>query len=109
MEEAADADYVVVIDNGKIAAEGTPLELKNRYTGDYITLYGVSEVDVEKLSLPYVRIRDAIRIEVKSTKDAAALIARYPELFSDFEITKGKMDDVFLTVTGKILKGGDGK
>ena len=103
MEEAADADYVVVIDNGKIAAEGTPLELKNRYTGDYITLYGVSEVDVEKLSLPYVRIRDAIRIEVKSTKDAAALIARYPELFSDFEITKGKMDDVFLAATGKNL------
>lgn len=103
MEEAADADYVVVIDNGKIAAEGTPLELKNRYTGDYITLYGVSEVDVEKLSLPYVRIRDAIRIEVKSTKDAAALITRYPELFSDFEITKGKMDDVFLAATGKNL------
>lgn len=103
MEEAADADYVVVIDSGKIAAEGTPLELKNRYTGDYITLYGVSEVDVEKLSLPYTRIRDAIKIEVQSTKDAAALITRYPELFSDFEITKGKMDDVFLAATGKNL------
>ena len=30
MEEAADADYVVILDSGEIAAEGTPLELKNR-------------------------------------------------------------------------------
>lgn len=28
MEEAADADYVVILDSGKIAAEGTPLTLK---------------------------------------------------------------------------------
>ena len=38
MEEAAEADYVVIIDSGKISAEGTPLELKNTYTGDFITL-----------------------------------------------------------------------
>lgn len=41
MEEAADADYIIILDSGKIAAEGTPLELKNKYVGDYITLYGV--------------------------------------------------------------------
>ena len=41
MEEAADADYVVILDHGQIAAEGTPLALKNTYTGDFITLYGV--------------------------------------------------------------------
>ena len=38
MEEAADADYVVILDSGKISAEGTPLELKNKYTGDFITI-----------------------------------------------------------------------
>ena len=31
MEEAADAGYVVILDHGKIAAEGTPLMLKNTY------------------------------------------------------------------------------
>ena len=46
MEEAADADYVVILDSGKIAAEGTPLTLKNTYTGDFITLYGVTEEQV---------------------------------------------------------------
>ena len=38
MEEAADADYVIILNKGKIAAEGTPLQLKNAYTGDFITL-----------------------------------------------------------------------
>lgn len=110
MEEAADADYVVIIDSGRIAAKGTPLELKNRYTGDYITLYGADESSACALGFPYVKIRDAIRIEVPSTKDATSLILRHPELFSDFEITKGRMDDVFLAVTGKSLtdeKGGN--
>lgn len=32
MEEAADADYVVILDSGRISAEGTPLNLKNTYT-----------------------------------------------------------------------------
>ena len=50
MEEASDADYVVILDAGKISAEGTPLELKNNYTGDYITIYGVSEEEVRKLN-----------------------------------------------------------
>ncbi|MDD3339921.1 MAG: hypothetical protein PHS82_13820 [Lachnospiraceae bacterium] len=36
----------------------------------------------------------------------ASLITGCPELFCDFEVTKGKMDDVFLAVTGKTLIGG---
>ena len=43
MEEASDADYVVIIDQGQVCAKGTPLELKNAYTGDFITLYSTSE------------------------------------------------------------------
>ena len=107
MEEAADADYVVILDSGKISAKGTPLELKNTYTGDFITVYGVSEEKISSLSLPYEKIRDALRIAVKDTKEARDFIIRYPELFTDFEITKGKMDDVFLAVTGKKLVGGN--
>ena len=36
MEEAADADRIVILDGGKIITEGTPLELKNRFTGDFV-------------------------------------------------------------------------
>ena len=106
MEEAADADYVVILDNGKIAAEGTPLQLKNEFTGDFITLYHADENDMKNLGLPYEIIKDACRVAVKNTEEARNLIMKYPSLFTDFEITKGKMDDVFLAVTGKKPEGG---
>ena len=106
MEEAADADFVVIIDGGRLIAEGTPLELKNKYTGDYITLYGASEDTVKKLGIPYEPLRDAYRLLVPNTAAATELIIRHPEVFRDYEITKGKMDDVFLAVTGKKIEAG---
>ncbi|HQN63251.1 MAG TPA: ATP-binding cassette domain-containing protein, partial [Flexilinea sp.] len=44
MEEAAEADYVVVIDEGKIAARGTPFELKEKYTSDLLKLSFKDEI-----------------------------------------------------------------
>lgn len=107
MEESTDADYVIILDSGKIAAEGTPLELKNRYTGDFVTVYNADEQTIKDLGFPYEKIRDAFRISVKNTAEARDLIIKHPAVFSDFEITKGKMDDVFLAVTGKKLAGGN--
>ena len=107
MEEAAEADYVVIIDSGKISAKGTPLELKNAYTGDFITLYSITEDAVKQLGVEYEIIRDAFRILVPNTAKATELIIKYPNVFIDYEITKGKMDDVFLSVTGKKLSGGE--
>lgn len=109
MEEAAEADWVVIIDSGEISAEGTPLELKNTYTGDYITLYGANENTVKELGTQYEKIKDAYRLFVPNTKAATELIVKNPHIFTDYEITKGKMDDVFLAVTGKTLTGGQEK
>ena len=107
MEEAADADYVVILDSGEIAAEGTPLELKNTYTGDFITLYGVTAEQIAPLGVPAEAVRDGYRLSVRGTAEATELILQHPELFRDYEIAKGKMDDVFLAVTGKALVGGE--
>ncbi len=101
MEEAADADRVVILDGGKVLAEGTPLELKNAYTGDFITLYGADESELQKAGLDYEKVGNGVRIFVKNTAEATALILKYPALFTDYEVTKGGMDDVFLAVTGK--------
>ena len=109
MEEAADADYIVILDSGKISAQGTPLELKNKYTGDFITIYNASEGDILALGIEYENIRDAYRLSVPNTSAATDLIIKHPDLFTDYEITKGKMDDVFLAVTGKKLEGGNEK
>ena len=100
MEEAADADYVVILDAGKIVAEGTPLELKNQFTGDYIFLY-TDEDAVKRLGKPYEAVSDGYRVALRDTAEATELILKYPDIFVDYEIVKGKMDDVFLNATGK--------
>lgn len=109
MEEASEADYIVILDSGKIVTEGTPLELKNQHTLDYITVYNQEEETVKKLGYNYSKIKDAYKIEIPNTKIATELIVKYPQIFCDYEITKGKMDDVFLSVTGKSLTEEDKK
>ena len=104
MEEASEADYVVIIDSGKKVAEGTPLELKNKSVGDYMLIYNTDEDKIKRLNLPYEKIPLGYRIEVKDTKEATELIKNNSDLFIDYELIKGKMDDVFLRVTGKSLE-----
>ncbi len=106
MEEAADADYVVIIDSGKISAHGTPLQLKNTYASDFITIYNTDEQIVKNMGVEYQKIKDAYRLSVSDTSKATQLIIKHPDAFTDYEIVKGKMDDVFLNVTGKNLEGG---
>ncbi len=105
MEEAADADYVLIIEAGRKAACGTPLELKNTYAGDSVMLYGVTKEQVEALGKPYSPLRDGFSISLENTGEATELIIKNPELFADYEVQKGKMDDVFLSVTGRRLEG----
>jgi multidrug/hemolysin transport system ATP-binding protein len=103
MEESADADYIIIIDSGKISAEGTPHDLKNKYSGDFVTVYTSDESVLSPLSVKAQKVPSGYRFAVPNTREATKLIVEHPEIFSDYEITKGKMDDVFLAVTGKTL------
>ena len=62
---------------------------------------------MQALQKPYEKVKDGYRISVGNTAEATALILKNPDLFTDYEITKGKMDDVFLAATGKKLTGGE--
>ncbi len=108
MEEAAEAGYVIIIDHGQIVAEGTPYELKNKYVKDTLLLYNVSQGEVESLGMEYKEIRDGYQIDIETPQIATEMIHKNPEIFKDYELIKGRMDDVFLAVTGKVL-GGDQK
>ena len=104
MEEAADADYVVILDSGSVVAHGTPHALKTQYAHDTVTLYGVTEEAVRSLGLPYCAVRDGFALSVESTRAATELILAHPDLFCDYEVVRGNMDAVFLAVTGKKLE-----
>lgn len=108
MEEAANADYVLIIDGGRKAAEGTPHELKNKYASDFIRFYDrteEAESSLLQLGVPIKRERDYLQAELKSTAQVAEIFKSHPGIFNDFEVLKGNMDNVFLKVTGKDLEG----
>ena len=106
MEEAAEADYVVILDGGKKVAEGNPHDLKTQYASDFVRCYKHTD-EAEKLfaSLGYVtrRERDFVEAELKNTAEAVGIFVQNPAIFDDFEVLKGNMDNVFLKVTGKDL------
>ncbi len=104
MEEAADSDYIVILDKGTTIAEGTPLELKNKYASDTVYIYNVDEENIKKLDKSYKKVRDGFKIIVKDLKEATDLIIKNKDLFKDYEVIKGKMDDVFLNATGYELE-----
>ena len=109
MEEASESNHVVILDKGKIVASASPLELKNTYADDYINIYGIEEEKIKSLNLKYEAIKGGYRLVIENTKVATDLIIKYPHIFVDYEITKGKMDDVFLRITGKDLIGEEDK
>lgn len=108
MEEASGADDVVILDAGKIAAKGTPVELKNRFSSDRLIVYRdrSAEADAAFAKTDYVYENNAYRIKTDGGDEAKKIIASHDSLITDFELIKGDMDDVFLNVTGKKLTGG---
>lgn len=102
MEEAAIADYVVIIKKGKILAEGTPDELKNIYGKDTLKLQFQNQNEgINSLkTLGYLPMRkgDFIAISIKGSFEALTILNTIKGI-SDFEFIKGSMDDVFLEVT----------
>ena len=105
MEEAANAGYVIILDKGRIVAEGTPFELKSEYVQDTMSVYGVTEEEIKTLGRDYKKIRDGYQLKIKNTLEATKLIVEHQNVFRDYEVVKGGMDDVFLAVTGRTLGG----
>ncbi|MDD2370435.1 MAG: ABC transporter ATP-binding protein [Firmicutes bacterium] len=108
MEEAADADYVIIIDNGEIAAMGTPSQLRDKYSNDRIVLTA-KDVDFLKKRLDsdglvYDVLADNIYINLDSAFDAIPILEKYQEELSSFEVLKGTMDDAFIKITGKEIR-----
>ncbi|HML46622.1 MAG TPA: ABC transporter ATP-binding protein [Clostridia bacterium] len=108
MEEAAEADYVVVIDDGRIAAMGTPTALKEAYSNDQLKLYpsdaGGLLAALDAQSVPYTRVSDRIVIKLGSTMEALPLLETVRPHIAGFEVLGGTMDDAFIGITGKEIR-----
>ncbi len=108
MEEAAGADFVIIIDEGLIAAKGSPSQLEEEYTADKLTLV-CSDIEqakgcLDSQGLQYRQVAETLLLSVQSSMEALPVIQRCREHLAGFEVTKGTMDDVFLKVTGKEIR-----
>lgn len=108
MEEAEAADHVIVIDNGRIAAEGTPAELRQQYASDQLTLIASDSDKLCGLLLSqghrFTRSADKYILNLGSTLDALPVIEAAKPYISGFEVTEGTMDDAFIGITGKEMR-----
>lgn len=102
MEEAANADWVVVIDEGEIKAQGTPQTLKDHYSFDTFKCVAKekkqlkAQLDAENVT--YDVVADAFVIRLETTLEALTYLEKYRHLIESFEVIKGNMDDVFINI-----------
>ncbi len=107
MEEADSADYVVVLDNGRVKAKGTPNQLKKEYAADCLKLYGDVPhlIDIIKETrLSYSVLADGIKINLENTLSALPLLEKAGGAITGFEVAMGDMDDAFMGITGKEIR-----
>ena len=107
MEEAATADYITVIDHGLLAAQGTPNDLKMRYTSDRLHIKPKSGGDAVRL-LENAGLRGSenggiISADIESSLAAVPLLSALAPHMESFEVIHGSMEDAFLN----IIKGGE--
>lgn len=108
MEEAAQADYIIIMGQGEIQAKGTPIELKQEFASDLLrikpknkeTLAGI----LEGQNIPYQDEGEVLCIKLESTLDAVAMVQPILDYIDNLEITNGTMDDVFIQVAGRKVK-----
>ncbi|AZZ65456.1 ABC transporter ATP-binding protein [Metamycoplasma phocicerebrale] len=107
MEEAEASNKIIIIDKGKIKAEGTPLELKNKYSYNFLKIYceknEKTEAIIKKNFKEYEYNQDHYLIKIKDSKNVHKLYENkeLKEIMKNIEIIKGNLQDVFLNVTGK--------
>jgi ABC-2 type transport system ATP-binding protein len=115
--DEADAlcDRILVIDYGKIVAEGSPDELKRQISGEVITLSVSGGPDAAKGVLgTHDGVRDvtvsgqSLRLTVDHGEEALPGMLRELDAaglaLQSIQLARPTLDDVFLTVTGRSLR-----
>lgn len=102
MEEATNADQIVVIKQGKIIAQGTPNTLKEQYASDQLIIALKEDVDIAsiqpKIIYPIFAAGDVFKINLPSTLHAIPILELIQPFISSFEVVKGSLDQVFIQI-----------
>lgn len=121
-DEAERCDRLLILDHGKMIAEGSPEELKNQIGGDVLLLElgpGANEVshlihEIEQRFALHAKQVDG-NLHVTPTAKAEAIhflipkiIEHFPkQTFTSLNLHKPTLADVFVRMTGRVLTPGD--
>lgn len=104
MEEAATADYITLIDHGRIAAQGTPYELKDKYSSDTLRIKPSNMQEIQSIlaahKLDFAVKSDIIIAKIASTISTIPILQEARDYMESFEVIHGSMEDVFLNIIG---------
>jgi len=105
MEETEEADLVSIIDDGRIIAQGTPAELRAKHSHSILTVTSRDREGLGRLAaasgLAFADRGDTVELRVPDAQVARRLLADHGDDVLDFEFRHGRMDDVFLALTGR--------
>jgi len=108
MEEAEEADYVVVIDEGKIVAKGTPTYLKDTFSKDSLRIKAKSTSKLEKYlkknKIEYRIKNDLYIIRLLETLESIPILNEIQDNLESFQVFNGTLDDAFIEITGKEIR-----
>ena len=106
MEEAENATQVMIIDHGRSVAEGTPIELRAKYSttllrGRITTSDGWDHVGrvLTGYELTYSRNDQTLEVQLADGQSAMSVAQALSDVLADVEIRHGSMNQVFLRLT----------
>jgi len=108
MEEAAESDYIIVIDHGEIVAKGTPAELRTQYASDKLCMAPNDEAQLlaqlTAVDIAYTCVGGEVVIKLPNTLAALPILENYKQYIAGFRVIQGTMDDAFIGITGRDIR-----
>lgn len=103
LEEAKDADQLAVIHKGKIIAQGTPANIRSRFSVDKIFFYDAKVAELQKImkkmNLPFKVTNRTMRVDVIDENfEILAILNQAIGFYDSFEVIKGNLDDAFISM-----------
>ncbi|AVK61367.1 ABC transporter ATP-binding protein [Lactobacillus sp. CBA3605] len=107
LEEAAEADYVYVIDQGQIIAADTVKQLQATYAQSQLMIEtDQPEVVLAQLAPEWqvLQTKQQLQISLPNDQQAIRLLTKVQAVITHFEFRHGNMDDIFMALTGKEIR-----
>jgi multidrug/hemolysin transport system ATP-binding protein len=111
MEEAAAANYITMIHRGQIVARGTPTELKDAHSSDFLRIVPKNPDGLvsylKSTNVDFTMQAEVFAIPINATMDSIHIIEAQKENMHNFEVLMGTLDDVFINITNMQERKGD--